>query len=141
MHTSTSSPSTFSVGSGSLEQQSKYVLIELLNAKSYGLLRLLQDRVIHTNVDCVVDYEIVRQLSGDEQRLDQVDLMVRYLEAQRKVYIDEKSIPGRRLVKFTLNSNRNVVPSISEIELSFLKVGLFFLFPLLKIEYSLISSY
>lgn len=117
LHTSLSSPSSIS---SAVSSPPTYVVIELLEAKSSQLLKSLQERVIHTNVDTVLDFDELLEIIGEHQK--EPDLIVRYLEAQKKIYIDERSVPGRRIVKFTLNSNRHVAPNISEIELSFLKV-------------------
>lgn len=118
MHTSQSSPSSFSVQS-SMSNQATYVVVEILEAKAERLLMLLQDRVIHTNVDSVLDYDELADLVSSSISLP---LIVRYLEAQKKILVDENSIPDKRIVKFTLNPNRHVAGNISEIELAFFKV-------------------
>lgn len=74
---------------------------------------------MHSNIDTVLDYNELRDILAGEKNLD---LIIRYLEAQKKILIDEFSIRGRSLVKFTLNSSRHVASSITDIELSFLKV-------------------
>lgn len=124
LNTSQSSPSSFSA---TQSNQSTYVVVEILEAKAERLLLLLQERVIHTNVDSVLDYDELADLVPSTL-LSSLPLIVRYLEAQKKILVDENSIAGKRIVKFTLNSSRHVAGNISEIEFAFFKVCIF-LFP------------
>lgn len=111
--------SSFSASSSS--SLKTYVVAEILESKANRLLTLLQSRVVHTNVDSLLEYDELAELASNETSLN---LVLRYLEAQRKILVDENSIPGKRLIKFTLNSTRQVCGNISELELAFMKVRL-----------------
>lgn len=115
------SPSSSFSASSSSSSLKTYVVAEILESKADRLLTQLQSRVVHTNVDSLLEYDELRELASNETSLN---LVLRYLEAQRKILVDENSIPGKRLIKFTLNSTRQVCGNISELELAFMKVRL-----------------
>lgn len=124
-----SSPTSNSSTSGETKVV-QYVLTEVLEAKAEAIMKALRNRVVYTNVDTVVDLnEIVEIFCGDDSNglkkmsENDLDLLMRYLEARKMVYVANNVLANKRLVKFSLSSHRNVEMSISEIELAYLKVS------------------
>jgi hypothetical protein len=101
-----------------------YVLIELVESFSALLLKQLQTHVVYRNVDCVVEYEHACELAKESFDCisdNDIELLIKYLEANQKVLILENAIENKKLIKFTNNANQNV-EKLTEIELSYLKL-------------------
>jgi hypothetical protein len=116
---SSSAPSLDHLTSIGLKDENKFfVFANLLEQKSQEFLKSLQENVVYNNVESVIELEQLHTLAENTSDFD-LDLMVKFLQANQKILIDDKAMEGKRLLKFSLKSNVNVEP-INEMELSFI---------------------
>jgi hypothetical protein len=121
---SSSSPSLdilTSPGGSILKNDNRYfVFPDLIENRSNDLLKSLQDNVVYRNVDSLIEYDQLYSLAGNYSDTD-LNLLIRYLEVNQKVLIDDKLIENKKLLKFTIKTNSNVEP-VSDMELSYLRL-------------------
>lgn len=121
--------SSLSTPTATVANRNTYIVIEILKSQADRLLALLQSRLIHLNIDSVLEYDELVELANSAGESNNLALVLAYLEAQRKIFIDSNCLPGKRVVKFAaISSGRHVAGNITEIELAFLKVFKFFFF-------------
>lgn len=104
--------------------ESALVLVSLLESKSQRLLKHLQDRVTYRNVDAVLEYEelcdiYLNNISGESSNTrSDFELVLKYLEVNRKCLINTTEIENKTLVKFALNVN-GCVSALTPVESSY----------------------
>ena len=121
---SSSSPSLdilTSPGGSTLKNENKYfVFPDLIENKANELLKTLQDTVVYRNVDSLIEYDQLYSIAGNYSDND-LNLLIKYLEVNQKVLIDDKLIENKKLLKFTIRTNSNVEP-VTDMELSYLRL-------------------
>jgi hypothetical protein len=125
---SISSPTTTPTSTQTQTKQfESLIFIDLLETKSFQLLKLMQNEVIHRNVDCLIDYEtIVQQIipnSASKELAFDVDILLNYLQTKKLLIIDSTLIDNKILIKFSMNSHQNgAVEEPTQLELCYCKL-------------------
>lgn len=101
-------------------QSKRYVLNEVVIRKSESVLKTLQNRVVYTNVDTVIEHaELVDMFNHIP--VSDLDLTLKYLEINRKIFSFD-SVDQKKLIKFIPANRTGGVERPTEIELAYVRL-------------------
>lgn len=124
---SNSTPNLCDLNSSTLSQNSvspssniHFVNSIMVEQKGSELIRTLQKYIVFSNVDCIIDYEKLVEISRKivNSNESDIELVIEYLESNLKILVHELEDSNKKVVKFTSNFQQSVSP-VTDIELSY----------------------